>query len=68
MTGDPRCGYCNHLLSEHCPGFVAHACHKEESRMMEVRWRKGTLVCKTKHCNNPLCDCIGFVPAKKEAA
>jgi hypothetical protein len=58
---DPRCSYCNHLLSTHCKGGVPHTNYKEDSHMLAVADRRATAICAGKHCLNPLCDCPAFV-------
>lgn len=62
---DPRCGYCDHPLSEHCPGGVKHGSPKEQ--MWPESARRRTNICHTRHCLNPLCDCTGFVDQKRKA-
>ncbi len=68
------CARCDHPLSKHCPGNVQHSDYKEESRLIEVKYRKGTHTCHVRHCLNPLCSCVDFIepgpretPAEREA-
>jgi hypothetical protein len=58
---DPICKRCEHPLSEHCKGGVRHADHKEEARMVPLKYRKGTVTCISRHCENPLCSCVDFI-------
>jgi len=64
MANDPLCTRCDHPLSQHCRGEQQHTDHKEDSRMIPPRWRKGTLTCHTRHCDNPLCSCVDFKETK----
>lgn len=63
---NPLCARCDHPLSAHCKGNEAHTAHKEDQRMLAVEYRKLTLVCKTRHCKNPLCSCVDFIEKKEE--
>ena len=64
-----KCARCTHDLADHCRGNVPHADHKEEQRMMQLKWRKGTRVCSTRHRTQPLCSCVDFIaPTEVEDA
>ena len=60
------CGNCSHEESDHCEGNQVHTDHKEDSRMVEPKWRKNTHVCSTRHCLAALCCCTAFVPTVAE--
>jgi hypothetical protein len=66
VTDDPLCGYCQMPRSKHCKGNQTHTHYKEDVRMVEAKWRKGTHVCHTRHCLAPLCDCVDFVEPSQE--
>ena len=54
-----NCARCNHKLSDHCPGCVKHSLWKDE-KAQDGRQKRSS-ICKTKHCNLPLCSCMDFV-------
>lgn len=60
------CARCDHDLKKHCPGNQQHSDYKEESRLIEVQYRKGTHICHVRHCLNPLCSCVDFVAPAPE--
>lgn len=62
-----NCARCTHPEAEHCKGGVAHADHKEEQRMMQVKWRKGTRICAVRRCLQPMCSCVDFITPKEES-
>ena len=55
------CASCGHGLADHCKGGDLHSCHKEDSRMVPIKYRVGSVVCRTRHCLQPLCCCVDFV-------
>ena len=61
-----RCGYCNHLVKKHCKVGTQHSSYKEDARMVEIKWRKLTVNCVSRHCLEPLCDCTDFVETEEE--
>lgn len=60
------CGYCGHSFEDHCKGGKYHTSAKEDSRMIAVKYRTGTILCGTRHCSNPLCCCVDFIETKGE--
>ena len=56
---DPLCLRCEHPLSEHCSGGKKHESPKED--MWAAQYRIRTLVCSTRHCDQPLCSCVEFI-------
>jgi hypothetical protein len=58
-----KCGYCDHSVDKHCRGEIRHANYKDELRQAPVM---RTRVCHTRHCLEPLCDCVDLQPAKRE--
>lgn len=67
MNPSTPCAFCQCPLSLHCKGNLAHSDHKEEARMVELKWRRGTSICKTRHCLTPLCCCVDFQEPKDAA-
>jgi hypothetical protein len=57
----PICKRCDHPLSAHCKGEQQHTNHKEDARMVPLKWRHGSVTCHTRHCDNPLCSCVVFI-------
>lgn len=57
---DPICSFCDHPLSQHCKGGKQHTSYKEDARMVDPKWRRATVVCSARHCDNPLCCCPNF--------
>lgn len=62
----PLCRRCTHPLTAHCKSEQLHTDHKEDSRMVEPKWRKGNVICHTRHCLNPLCSCVDFIPGESQ--
>lgn len=59
---DDKCKYCGHSFSKHCKGNERHSNYKDELR--QVR-NPRTIVCGTRHCLEPLCDCTVLVGGKR---
>jgi len=55
-----NCQFCTHPESAHCPGGVAHLSRKNDGGSAETH----TTVCVSRHCTNPLCCCVRFVPER----
>jgi hypothetical protein len=46
----PRCADCGHSTKKHCKGHEQHS-----------QWRgAGSVICTSRHCNEPLCSCVAF--------
>jgi hypothetical protein len=59
-----KCVYCPHDDSKHCRGEVRHQNYKDEMRQV-INSR--THVCHTRHCLEPMCDCVDLVlPSPKQ--
>lgn len=63
-----NCARCDHQESDHCKGGDLHSCHKEDVRMIPIKYRVGSVICASRHCLQPLCSCIAFIEPKQEAA
>lgn len=52
---------CTHTEREHCKGGVEHVAYKvkqgERARADQLS------ICSTRHCSQPLCTCVDFMPA-----
>lgn len=59
-----NCERCGHSERQHCKGGELHSDHKEDARMIPIKWRKNTVTCGTRHCEEPLCSCVEFVSAE----
>lgn len=53
------CAYCG-PTHKHCKGEVRHAFYKDELRQAP---NMRTSVCHTRHCLEPMCDCVDYVEA-----
>jgi hypothetical protein len=56
------CAYCGHDKTKHCKGGVRHANYKDEIRQSP---KPRVHTCRTRHCLQPMCDCVSFVKPKK---
>jgi hypothetical protein len=54
------CAYCHHVEKKHCKGEVRHQNYKDAMRQVP---NSRTTICHTRHCEEPLCDCLGYVEA-----
>jgi len=61
-----KCEFCNHEDKDHCKGGELHSDHKEDARMVEIKYRKGSRVCVSRHCDQPLCCCLAFIAPIRE--
>ena len=61
MNPSTLCKRCDHELSRHCKSNQSHGCHKDESRMIPLKYQKKPHICQTRHCLNPICSCVDFI-------
>lgn len=57
------CQRCEHDEKRHCKGKVEHVSQYKGASVNEVK-----RTCVSRHCLNPLCSCVDFVPPKDEAS
>jgi hypothetical protein len=51
------CAQCGHEEDRHCKGGVVHVSQYKGASVNEVK-----RVCVSRHCLNPLCACVHFIP------
>jgi len=56
LISDPICNRCKCPFSHHCIGGVTHPWREKDGGA------KGHIGCEYKHCENPMCSCVEFVP------
>lgn len=56
---------CDHAEKDHCKGGVAHSYYKDTMRMAK---NPRSHTCVSRHCEQPLCDCLDYIPKRKKAA
>lgn len=65
MQGDKvLCAHCGHDEHKHCAGNIQHATWKSE-RQQDGRAKEMSM-CVSRHCGEPLCDCVDYIPSAKE--
>ncbi|MFP5277008.1 MAG: hypothetical protein ACLGPM_07825 [Acidobacteriota bacterium] len=55
------CARCDHPLSKHCKGNVAHVYHKDD--MVK---NPRTTTCTMRHCLNPMWSCIDYIEPQEK--